>query len=88
MKRYTTLPAITGRQLIRLLNKKDGWQITGTCPHGVSLMKDVAGKRRVTTVQNSHESLPKGTLDAILSEKQTGLGRNGLRDLLNKYGLK
>jgi predicted RNA binding protein YcfA (HicA-like mRNA interferase family) len=87
MKKYTKLPAITGRQLIRLL-KKDGWQVVRTCLHGLSLMKDMAGKRRITTVQDSNESLPKGTLNAILSEKQTGLGHNGLRDLLNKYGLK
>ena len=87
MKKYTKLPAITGRQLIRLL-KKDDWRVIRTCLHGLSLMKDVAGKRRVTTVQDSHESLPKGTLAAILSEKQTGLGHSGLRDLLNKYGLK
>lgn len=86
MRKYTTLPAISGKQLIRLL-KKDGWKIINTCPHGLTLMKDVASIRLVTTIQESNEPLPMGTLTAILGFQQTRLGRNGLRNLLNKYGL-
>jgi hypothetical protein len=33
-------------------------------------------------------SLPDGTLSAILSEKQTGIGKDGLRRLIERYGVK
>jgi len=35
-------------------------------------------------VPDTSESLPKGTLQAILGVKQTQIGKKGLLDLLNK----
>jgi len=79
------LPALSGQELARLL-ERDGWIYRGTSRHGRSYAKRVRGEWRVTVIPMNPGSLPKGTLHAILSEKQTGLGRRGLRRLLNKYG--
>jgi len=75
------LPAITGKQLIGLL-KKGGWKEVRFAPHGVFFRKG----QRSTTVQNTSASLPKRTLQDILSVHQTGLGSKGLLDLIRKHG--
>jgi len=75
---------ITGKQLISLL-QKDGWIIRRRARHGLSLSKCVDGTNIVTIVPYSRAVLPAGTLSAILGDKQTGIGRNGLLDLINKY---
>jgi predicted RNA binding protein YcfA (HicA-like mRNA interferase family) len=81
------LPAITGRQLIRLL-KLDGWEEGRRANHGRSLHKTFDdGRTRVTLVPDKRTPLPTGTLAAILGAKQTGLGRDGLATLIEKYGL-
>ncbi len=78
------LPAISGPELIKLL-KKDGWQERGRATHGLSLTKNLPNGRTLTTVvPTKSRSLPAGTLRAILSPKQTGLGREGLQELLNR----
>lgn len=46
---YTSLPAITGRQLIKLL-KKDGWLISRKANHGRTLYKDLDDRKIVTFV--------------------------------------
>ncbi|PIP13799.1 MAG: hypothetical protein COT45_02960 [bacterium (Candidatus Stahlbacteria) CG08_land_8_20_14_0_20_40_26] len=84
--KYTKLPAITGKQLIRLL-EKDGWKENRKATHGISLTKKVGDRILVTVIPDTKASLPKATLMAILSEKQTGLGKKGLLELLNKYGI-
>lgn len=72
------LPAITGRQHIRLL-VLDGWDEGRRVNHGRSLHKRFPdGRTRVTLV-------PDGTLGAILGLKQTGLGRNGLAALIREH---
>lgn len=86
MSRYTKLPAITGKDLIKLL-QKDGWIIKRTATHGVSLAKAFSNRTRVTVIPNTRASLDDGTLGAILSPKQTKIGKAGLLDLINKYGL-
>jgi len=86
MVKYTKLPAISGKQLIKLL-EKDGWIIKGQATHGVSLAKLVGDRTVVTVVRNTNASLPVGTLGAILGVKQIGIGKSGLLDLVNKYGL-
>lgn len=87
MKKYTTIPAITGKQLIKLL-KSGTWKEAGKAKHGITLTKGIGDRTRVTLVPDKVESLPKGTLGAILGPMQTGLGKSGLLRLLNKYGLK
>jgi hypothetical protein len=48
------------------------------------MIKNVGGKTLVTSYLESF--VPRGTSEAILGTKQTGLGKKGLLDLLNKYG--
>ena len=83
------LPAITGFQLIRLLELA-GWVRGQKGTHGQALYKHLSGEHRtlVTVVQRTRASLPKGTLGGILSVKQTRLGRKGLIELIRKHGLK
>ena len=80
------LPAITGPELISLL-EKDGWKINGYTTHGKSLIKyDKKTERTlVAIIPTKSRSLPKTTLGRILSVKQTGIGRNGLLKLIEKY---
>lgn len=84
--KYTALPAITGKQLIRLL-EKDGWKHGSKATHGITLTKNIGDRTIVTFVPDTKASLPKGTLMDILSKKQTRLGKRGLLDILNKYGI-
>jgi len=79
------LPAISRVDLIHLL-EQDGWKIGRKATHGVSLSKAYPSGVRVTVVPTRTRSLPTGTLRAILSVKQTGLGRRGLQRLLETYG--
>jgi len=84
--RYTKPPAISGKQLIRLL-QKDGWMLRGSVRHGVALSKAMGERTRVTVIPNTTASLDNGTLSAILGPKQTAIGRDGLLALLNRFGL-
>ncbi len=86
MKKYTTIPALSGKELIKLL-AKDSWQIGRKSRHGICLTKKINDRTLVTFVPDTSHSLPIGTLNAILGEKQTRLGKQGLLNLLNKYGL-
>ena len=79
------LPVITGFQLIRLL-ELDGWVVHRRTRHGVALRKTQGGRTFVAHVPSRRASLPSGTLSGILSVKQTGLGREGLVQLVRKYG--
>jgi predicted RNA binding protein YcfA (HicA-like mRNA interferase family) len=82
-----SLPAITGRQLIRLL-KLDGWEEGRRVNHGRSLHKVFPdGIARVTIVPDKRSPLPTGTLGAILGPKQTGIGRDGLAALIREHGI-
>ena len=83
---YTKIPAISGNQLIKLL-QKDSWEPGRKAKHGITLTKSFGNRTRVTFVPNTRASLPIGTLQAILSNKQTGLGKKGLLELLNKHGV-
>lgn len=84
--KYTSIPAITGKQLIRLL-KRDGWVVRRKAKHGVSLTRNIGDRTLVTVIPDTRASLDKGTLMAILSIKQTCIGRKGLLKLINKYGI-
>lgn len=83
---HSTTPAISGRKLIKLL-KKDGWIPQRRTKHGISLSKKMGNINKVTVVPDTRAILPEGTLQAILSPKQTGIGKRGLQELINKYGL-
>ena len=85
MSKYNKLPAISGKQLIGLI-KKDGWRVNRQAK-GVALAKTIGGRTKVTIIPNSSASLDGGTLAAILGRKQMNIGRRGLLDLINKYGI-
>lgn len=86
MTKYTKLPTITGKKLIKLL-QKDGWIIHRRTRHGVALIKDIGGRTRTTIVQDTRAIIPDGTLSDILGPKQTKIGKRGLLELANKYGI-
>ena len=82
-----SLPAITGRQLIRLL-KMDGWEEGRRVNYGCSLHRAFPDRlARVTIVPDKRSPLPPGTLAAILGPKQTCIGRVGLAALIQRYGI-
>ena len=83
---YSEIPAITGFQLIRLL-EKDGWKRGRFSTHGQTMNKKFPDKTRLTTIPTKKSSLIDTTLSLILSPKQTSVGKHGLLELLNKYGL-
>ena len=80
------IPALRGRQLLRLL-VADGWEEVRDAPHGKWLKKKFRDGTRFTTVKGTGAKIPGGTLNQILSPKQTGLGKRGLRRLIDKHGL-
>lgn len=82
--KYTKIPALSGINLINLL-KKDNWIEHRRGKHGMVLIKHFSDRTRVTVIPYTTDSLPGGTLSAILSYKQTGIGKRGLLKLLNKY---
>ena len=75
---------ISGRQLIRLL-ERDGWTNGGRRNHGVLFYKQFPGEKRPrsTVIPDKSAPLPNTTLGAILSVKQTGIGRTGLQALID-----
>lgn len=80
------LPRIIGKQLIKLACK-DGWIIKHRATHGVALAKKFADRTRVTVIPDSRAELDEGTLAAIIGPKQMGIGKQGLWELIDKYGL-
>lgn len=85
--KYTKLPTLTGKQLIRLL-QNDGWIPHRRTRHGIALIKTFNdGRKRTTILQDTRAIIPEGTLSDILGLKQTGVGKKGLLELVNKYGL-
>lgn len=83
---YAKPPAISGKQLIKLL-KKDGWVDGRKAKHGISLTKSLGDRTRVTIISNTRAPLDPGTLAAILGPKQTCITKVGFIRLINKYGL-
>ncbi len=55
--------------------------------HGYALRKRFGERTRIAIIPNRPGDIPKGTLSAILGPKQTGIGREGLLRLIEKYGL-
>ena len=82
-----TLPAISGKQLARLL-RLDGWESTRRATHGLFFYKAFPDGKRTTVIPDKARSLPPGTLSKVLGPLQTGLGSDGLRALIEKHGLK
>ncbi len=81
------LPAISGKQLIKLL-KSDGWVKGRNARHGIALTKRYGDTTRVTVVPDKRASLPEGTLRAIIGPMQTQIGSKGLERLIKKFGIK
>ncbi len=86
MARYTKLSAISGKKLIKLL-RKDGWIPKRHTQHGIALAKTIGDHTKVTVIPDTRASLDEGTLAAILGPKQTGIGKRGLLELINKFGI-
>lgn len=86
MRKYTKVPSITGKQLIKLF-EKDEWQNGGKATHGISLTKKIKNITLITIIPDKSEDLPEGTLGAILGVKQSRLGKKGLLNLINLHGL-
>jgi predicted RNA binding protein YcfA (HicA-like mRNA interferase family) len=82
--KYQKIPALNGFELIKIL-KKDGWIEHRQTTHGIALKKRIDDRTRITIVPKTRADLPTGTLMAILGEKQTGLGRSGLLQLLSRH---
>jgi predicted RNA binding protein YcfA (HicA-like mRNA interferase family) len=83
-----SLPALTGKQLIRLF-LSDGWEDFGRRTHGIALAKrDASGCMRITIIPDKPKPLPGGTLAAILGPKQSDLGRDGLANLIERFGVR
>lgn len=80
------IPPVTGRQLIRLFIR-DGWEVKRQHSSHVILSKmDREGRHRVVVIPNRRSPLPDGTLNAIIGLRQSGIGRSGLRELLDRLG--
>ena len=81
-------PAITGKQLIRLL-VNDGWEIKRKMNHGIGLTKyfPEIDRTLVTCIPDKKRPLSKNTLGLILSQNQSQIGHAGLLELIDKYGL-
>lgn len=71
------------------LRSKDGRQSGGRRTHGVFYFKRFPNERipRSTVIPDKSGPLPDPTLGAILSVKQTGLGKSGLMELIERYGM-
>ncbi|MEA4878873.1 hypothetical protein SDC9_42723 [bioreactor metagenome] len=80
------LPSISGKDLIKLFTK-DGWEDARKANHGRALKKKFGDRWKVTVIPDKSDSMPKGTLHEILGPKQTGIGRDGLLELIDKYDI-
>ena len=69
------------------LPELDGWTRGGRRTHGFFYYRRFPEERlpRSTVIPDKSAPLPQTTLGAILSVKHTGLGREGLQELLDKY---
>jgi predicted RNA binding protein YcfA (HicA-like mRNA interferase family) len=80
------LPSISGKKLIKLA-VKDGWIAKRRAKHGIALAKSFSDRNRVTFIPDTRAPLDEGTLSAIIGHKQMGIGKKGLMELIDKYGL-
>ncbi len=71
------------------LPEEDGWERRGRRTHGIFYSKLFPGETfpRSTVIPDKSDDLPTGILGAILGVKQTGIGRGGLQDWIDKYEL-
>jgi len=83
--RNPPIPPISGPDLGKLL-VKDGWTPGRVALHGRVFTKTVNGAFRQTVLSLKKAPLPSGTLANILGPKQTRIGKDGLRELLKRYG--
>ena len=71
---------------MRLL-ERDGWTLGRMTRHGIFVSRRFPGETvpRSTVILDKTTDLTDGTLGGILSVRQTGLGRVGLKDLIDRY---
>ncbi len=77
--------SISGKKFINLA-VKDGWVIKRRARHGFALAKKFGDRTRVTVIPDTRALLDEGTLAAIIGPKQMGIGKQGLMELIKKYG--
>lgn len=79
------LPPLKPKQLLRLL-ELDGWTVgRRDTPEGVFLWKQFPEGKRTTTLPMKHKrALSDYVVGAVLSSKQTGIGRAHLLELIKK----
>jgi predicted RNA binding protein YcfA (HicA-like mRNA interferase family) len=77
--------SISGKKLIKLA-EKDGWEIKRRATHGIALAKKFSDKTRVTVIPYTRAPLDEGTLAHIIGPQQMGIGKQGLAQLIEKYG--
>ena len=80
------LPALTCRQVLKLL-LAEGWERKRNTRHAVLLQKRFPDGTKIAFVKDSRAIIPPPVLSDILGPKQTGIGRDGLRRLIERYGL-
>lgn len=73
-------PALTGNELIKALTKKCGCKEGGKRTHGMAVTRNSNGRTYVTVIPTKDDSLPNGTLGAIL--RQLNLTRDEIKKLL------
>ena len=79
-------PAITGKELIRLL-VKDGWEVKRKMTHGMGLVKYCLELDRLIVVNIPDKNIPlsKSTLGRILGPDQSRIGMEGLREIIARF---
>ena len=73
-------PAISGNELIKVLTKKCVCKEAGKRTHGVAITRNDGDRTRIAIVPTKDDSLPKGTLGAILRE--IGISKDDLKEFL------
>ena len=67
------------------LLRYDGWEEGRNTRHGVAFKKRIEGEIRSTIIPYNRKSLGMKTLQQILGKQQTGIGRQGFLDLLERH---
>jgi predicted RNA binding protein YcfA (HicA-like mRNA interferase family) len=71
------LPAITGKQLIRLF-RRDGWEEMRRVRHGIALAKvGPDGRRRITIIPDQRSTLPEARSPRSWARSRAGSAARG-----------
>jgi hypothetical protein len=73
-------PAISGNELIGVLTKSFDCEEAGRTKHGMAIVRKTENRQFFAVVPTKNDSLPKGTLGAILRE--LGLKKEDIKERL------